>query len=303
MDGRYFIGVCAAIAAGVLFNVGSLMQKLAVMKSGSGAGLMRRLIKTPQWVAGFVLQMILGSPLNMLAVGLIGPVIIPGLSSVGLVVLALGAARFAKERFRAGEIAGIGLVMAAVTLFGFGGMSVDLRTVGIYEQMFLMRLGLFSTVLVLLCVTLHTAQKRYTQWAGVLRTLDAGVLLSLSNIWLGVLTMLLAEWVRARFALSMVPYVFVASAVVAAGSMLGIAETQRAFALGEASKLLPIQYLPSQIIPVVAYFIVFQQKPVSALSLPLTLIAIVCVLIGSILLAGRQMSESTVEEVPLVQNT
>jgi len=302
MDARYILGVCAAIASGVLFNAGSLMQKLAVMKAGGGTGLMRRLIKTPRWIAGFVLQMILGSPMNMLALGLIGPVLIPGLSSVGLVVLALGARRFANERFRAAEIAGITLVMLAVTLFGLGGMSVSMQTAGVYQPAFLLRVGLFTGVMVLLCAGCFLGQTWRVQWKGVLRTLDAGILFSVSNILLSVLTIYLADWAKARFALNLFPYVLVASALVAAASMLGIAETQRAFAVGEASKLLPIQYVPSQILPVIAYFVVFQQRPDNMRALPLTLLAIACVLIGSILLAGRQMAVSEAEQTIISQN-
>lgn len=293
MDGRYFLGVAAAIIAGMLFNIGTLMQKIAVMESRTEAGLMGKLVRTPKWVAGFLIQMLLGSPLNMLALGLIGPVIVPGLSSVGLVVLALGAVRFAGERFRASEIAGIALVMTAVTLFGFGQMSADLRAAGLYEAAFHLRLGWFSAALTLLCVVCHAAQKRRAQWAGVLRTMEAGILLSLSNVWLGVLTILLADWVQARFALRLFPYILLASAVVGTSGMLAIAQTQRAFAVGEASKLIPIQYVPSQIVPVLAYYLVFRLRPESALTLPLTLCAVVCVLLGSILLAGRQMAQQT----------
>ena len=32
MDGRYILGVSAAIISGALFNIGTLMQKLAVME-------------------------------------------------------------------------------------------------------------------------------------------------------------------------------------------------------------------------------------------------------------------------------
>ena len=94
MESRYILGVCAAIVAGVLFNVGTVVQKLAVMQSGAESGLMKRLLRSPKWIAGLLIQMLLGSPLNLLALGLIGPAIVPGLSSVGLIVLAFGAVRF-----------------------------------------------------------------------------------------------------------------------------------------------------------------------------------------------------------------
>jgi hypothetical protein len=295
MDGRYLLGVAFAVVSGAVFNAGALIQKLGVMRCGGGAKLMRRLIKNPLWVAGFTLQMVIGSPLNMFALAMIGPAIIPGLSSIGMVVLAVGAVRFAGEKFRPGEIVGIVLVMLAVTVFGFSGMSVDMRAVGIYTAPFLIRLGVYAAVLTLLSLACHAAQKRYVNARGVLRTINAGLLFAQSNLWLGVITQLLSDWITARFALSYFPYILVTSAVVAATSMLGIAETQRAFAVGEASKLIPIQNVPAQILPILAYFTVFALRTPDARALPLTLAGVVLALAGGYLLAGRQMAQPSAQ--------
>ena len=291
MDGRYLLGVALAVVSGAVFNIGALIQKLAVMKCASGGKLMRRLIKNPLWVAGFTLQIVVGSPLNMFALAMIGPAIIPGLSSIGMIVLAVGAVRFAGEKFRPGEIAGIGLIILAVTVFGFSGMSVDMRSAGIYTLPFQVRLGVYTAVLTLLSLACHVAQKRFAGARGVLRTIDAGLLFAQSNLWLGVITQLLSEWIAARFALTHFPYILIASAVVATTSMLGIAETQRAFAVGEASKLIPIQNVPSQLLPILAYFTVFALRPPDARRLPLTLLGVALVLAGGFLLAGRQMAQ------------
>ena len=290
MDGRYLLGVALAVASGVIFNAGALIQKLGVMKSGGGEKLMRRLIKSPLWMAGFTLQIAAGSPLNMIALNLIGPAIIPGLSSIGMVVLALGAVRLAGEKFRLWEIVGIVFVMLAVTLFGFSGMSVDMRAAGLSSAPFLTRLAVYTAALTMLSLACHAAQKRYITARGVLRTIDAGLLFAQSNLWLGVLTELLSQWIKARFALTQFPYILVASAVVTATSLLGIAETQRAFAVGEASKLIPIQNIPAQIFPILAFFTVFALKPAGVLSLPLTVLGAILALAGGFLLAGRQMA-------------
>lgn len=295
MDGRYLFGVLSAIASGIIFNIGALMQKLAVSSGAGGEGMMRRLTKNPQWLLGFALQIVVGTPLNMLALSMIGPVIIPGLSSIGLVVLAIGAVRHAGETFHTGEIVGIGLVIAAVTVFGLSGMAVDLRTIGIYETAFLLRLCVYSAVLTTFSLVCHAAQRRIPHLNGVLRTLNAGLLFAQSNLWLGVLTELLTRWFKDRFALTHFPLILLASAVVLVASMLGITETQRAFEAGEASKLIPIQNVPSQIFPVVAYFAVFLLKPTDARSLPLTLLGVALVLAGAFLLAGRQMTKTTAQ--------
>ena len=136
MNGSYWAGVAAAIAAGIAFNLGMLIQKLAVAKTAAGSSLMRQLIRSPLWLGGFVLQFIIGMPLNMLAQSLIGPAIIPGLMAVGLVVLAVGAVRLAGEPMRLADIAGISLVIAAVIVFGLSRMSVDMQSMTCMKRHF-----------------------------------------------------------------------------------------------------------------------------------------------------------------------
>ena len=291
MGGRYLLGVILAILSGVAFNLGSLIQKLAVMKSGAGAGLIRRLIRNRQWLAGFALSMIVGSPLNMIALSFIGPAIIPGLSSIGLAVMAICAVRLAGEKFRAGEIVGICLVIFAVTVFGLSGMAVDMRYIQLSDTAFLIRLGIYTLSLTLFSLACHAAQRKNANARGVLRTINAGLLFAQSNLWLGILTELLSRWINARFALAQFPYILIASAIVTVTSFIGIAETQRAFAIGEASKLLPIQNVPSQILPVAAYFTVFALHPAGTWMLPLTLLGVSLVLAGGYLLAGRQLAQ------------
>jgi drug/metabolite transporter (DMT)-like permease len=283
------IGVAAAIVAGIAFNLGILIQKLAVTKTTAGSSLMRQLIRSPLWLGGFALQFIIGMPLNMLAQSLIGPAIIPGLMAVGLVVLAVGAVRLAGEPIRLADIVGISLVIAAVTVFGLSRMSVNMQSIDLYETAFLIRLGSFTAAIAVLSHVCHIRQKASTRLRGILRTLNAGLMLSQSNLWLGILMALLTKWGAGLFEAVDLMYIIIASGIVFAGSMLGIAETQRAFKCGDASKLVPIQYVPSQILPVAAYFTVFSLRPATPSALPLTLAGIVLVIAGAILLARRQI--------------
>jgi len=285
----YLIGVTAAIIAGIAFNLGMVIQKLAVMKVSHETGLMRQLVCSPLWLTGFALQFIIGMPLNMLAQSKIGPAIIPGLMAIGLIVLTIGAVRLAGETFDSGDIAGILLVIAAVTFFGLSQLSVDMQSIDLWEPAFLLRLGLFTAVVATLSLICHFIQKTNVRLRGILRTLDAGLLLSQSNLWLGILMAFLAKWGAGKFAaLDLLPVV-IASGIVFAGSMLGIAETQRAFQFGEASKLVPIQYVPVQILPIAAYFIVFCLSSSNPAGVPMALGGIVLVLSGAVLLARRQV--------------
>jgi drug/metabolite transporter (DMT)-like permease len=286
----YLIGVAAAIIAGIAFNLGMLIQKLAVMKVSHETSLMRQLIRSPLWLTGFAMQFFVGMPLNMLAQSKIGPAIIPGLMAIGLIVLTIGAVRLAGESFDSGDIAGILLVIAAVTVFGLSQLSVDMQSIDLWEPAFLLRLGLFTGVVAALSFICHFIQKTNVSQRGILRTLNAGLLLSQSNLWLGILMAFLAKWGTGKFSpLDLLP-VGISSGIVFAGSMLGIAETQRAFQFGEASKLIPIQYVPVQILPIAAYFMVFCLSSLNPFAAPLALVGIVLVLSGAVLLARRQFA-------------
>ena len=285
----YLIGVTAAIIAGIAFNLGMVIQKLAVMKASRETSLMRQLVRSPLWLTGFAVQFIVGMPLNMLAQSKIGPAIIPGLMAIGLIVLTIGAVRLAGESFDSGDIAGILLVIAAVTVFGLSKLSVDMQSIDLWEPAFLLRLGLFTVVVAALSLVCHFIQKTNVRQRGILRTLDAGLLLSQSNLWLGILMAFLAKWGAGKFSpLDLLPVV-IASSIVFAGSMLGIVETQRAFQFGEASKLVPIQYVPVQILPIAAYFIVFCLSSSNPFAVPMALGGIVLVLSGAVLLARHQV--------------
>lgn len=286
----YLIGVTAAIIAGIAFNLGMVVQKLAVMKTSRETSLMRQLVRSPLWLTGFALQFIVGMPLNMLAQSKIGPAIIPGLMAIGLIVLTIGAVRLGGESFDSGDIAGILFVMVAVTVFGLSRLSVDMQSIDLWEPAFLLRLGLFTVVVAALSLVCHFIQKTNVRLQGILRTLDAGLLLSQSNLWLGILMAFLAKWSAGKFSpLDLLPVV-IASGIVFAGSMLGIAETQRAFQFGEASKLVPIQYVPAQILPIAAYFVVFCLRSSNPFAVPMALGEIVLVLSGAVLLARHQVA-------------
>lgn len=249
---------------------------------------MHQLVRSPLWLTGFALQFIIGMPLNMLAQSKIGPAIIPGLMAVGLMVLAVGAVRLAGEAFSFCDVAGISLVIAAVIIFGLSRLAVDMQSIDLYEPAFLLRLGFFTFVVAALSLVCHIQQKTNVRLRGILRTLNAGLLLSQSNLWLGVLMAFLTRWGAGMYGMLDLLSVVVASGIVFVGSMLGIAETQRAFQFGDASKLIPIQYVPSQIIPIAAYFLVFSLHPATPSALPLALAGIALVLTGAVLLARRQ---------------
>ncbi len=284
----YLIGVLSAITAGIIFNIGIVIQKIAVSKISTSAKLLNQLIRKPLWLIGFSFQFIIGTPLNMYAQSNIGPAIIPGLMSIGLIVLTIGAVRYAGEAFNFSDFAGILLVIFAVTVFGLSKLSINMEEINLRDTILLIRLAVFTIIIVGFSVLCHIFQKSNTKMKGILRTINAGLFLSLSNLWLGIFMVFFSKWSNGNFLLSDLILAGISCAIVFAGSMLGIAETQRAFQFGEASKLIPIQFVPVQILPIIAYFLVFNLKPATPYSTLLAISGIGLVLIGAALLARRQ---------------
>jgi drug/metabolite transporter (DMT)-like permease len=287
-EGSYLLGVCAAIAAGVAFNLGLVIQKVAVSRVKGQVGLIRQLIRNRLWLTGALVQLLVGVPMNLLAQAKVGPVISPGLMATGLIVLALGAVYLAGESFGRADVAGIVLVMAAIALFGLSRLGVDMATVDLYDAGFLTRLGTFSAGVAALSLTCHLLQSRIPGWCGILRTIDAGLFLAQSNLWLAVLSGFLALWGSGQFSPRDLLGAGTAALLATAGGFLGLAETQRAFQVGDASKLVPIQSMPQQILPLVSFFAVFNLTPPGAAALPLALTGAALIVAGSVLLARRQ---------------
>lgn len=282
----YGIGIAAGIAAGIAFNLGIVIQKMAVMQTTPSLGLMRQLLRSPLWLAGFGLQVFLGVPLNIIAQTNVGPSLVPGLMAGGMIVLSVGAVRLTGESLDKVDILGILLIIAAVACFGFSQLSVNIRQVDLWEPAFLLRLAIFTAAVTALSAVFHFSQNKIQSWSALLRTLNAGLLLAQTELWLGILLGFLARWISGGSARDFLAS-GAAAVILLVSNLLGIAENQRTLQIGEAAKMIPIQNIPIQILPVVSYLTVFFLKPGSS-ALMFTPAGIVLVLAGSGLLARRQ---------------
>lgn len=289
MDDSYILGVCAAIVAGITFNLGMVFQKVVVNRTDRNASLMRQILRSPLWLAGFALQFFIGVPLNMLAQSNIGPALIPGLYSAGMIVLALGAVWLAKERVGWQDMIGILLVIAATALCGLSRLGIDMEHTNLLEPDLSMRLGIFTALVAAGSLVCHLWQLRNIRQRGNLRAVNSGLYYVQSALWLGVLMGLFGRWGQGEFSTALLVGVAVACVLTAAGSLLGIIETQRAFQCGDATRIVPIQTAPQQILVPASYFLVFQLTPPNTSAVPLVGAAVVMILAGSILLARRQV--------------
>jgi hypothetical protein len=290
MNHSYLLGVGAAILAGMAYYSGIVLQKLAVSKLQDQSKLMIRLIHTPLWVEGFAIQFIIGVPLNLVAAALIGPAILPGLMATGLIALVIGSIRLSHEAFSLTDALGIVFVMAAAALLGLAGLGIDMKNVDFYDGAFQSRLVFFSGVVGCFSVACYLLQRKNGPLRGIFRTLDAGFLFVQSNLWISVMMGFLYRWGGGLFSSSDLIFAIIATTIAAAGSVLGVTETQRAFQMGDATRLVPIQAVPQQILPVITFFIVFQLTPAKQNAFFLAGAGVILVLLGSTLLARRQVA-------------
>ncbi|TMK67019.1 MAG: hypothetical protein E6G53_03420 [Actinobacteria bacterium] len=116
-------GLLAALAAGVLFNVGSALQALDAREAPADEGLrlklLARLARRRRWIVGLVLGG-LGFGLQVLAFAGAPFVVVQPALAAGLVVLVAIGWRVLGERVTRGELAGVATICVGIALLGWG---------------------------------------------------------------------------------------------------------------------------------------------------------------------------------------
>jgi len=116
-------GLLAALAAGVLFNVGSALQALDAREAPADESLrlklLARLARRRRWIAGLVLGG-LGFGLQVLAFAGAPFVVVQPALAAGLIVLVALGARVLGERVTRSELAGIGAIGLGIGLLAWG---------------------------------------------------------------------------------------------------------------------------------------------------------------------------------------
>lgn len=283
---RFILGMIAAVASATAINLGLVLQKLAVTGVGTGP-LFPRLLRDRRWLAGFGLQLLLGAPLNLAAVGLLGPALVPGVMATGLVVLALASSRWGGERIGPREALGIGAIMAAVAAIGASGLGVDVFARNPAGTELLGRSAAMAAAMVALglLAPLAPSRSRGAEGSGgraIALAVASGSWMSLSNFSLGVAQGAVA-WLGSGAAAAAT--LAVAALAVLAANVFAVAMIQGAFVSGKASAVVPVQQVPIQIFPPLVFFLVYAPFTPSALSLILVGTGIALVLVGAWLLA------------------
>jgi drug/metabolite transporter (DMT)-like permease len=241
------------------------------------------------WLLGFAVVVFVGTPLNLVAALWLGPAILPGLMSLGLVVLAVGAVTVAGEQLGAADVAGIALVIVGIVLIGLSRLRVDIGAEGLHAPDLVARLAVFTLCITVLAGVLLVAAARTRSGRGSLRAVAAGLFYSNGNLWLAVDMNALDHWLAGGPIREGLGLAAGALVIILAGSLLGVIVTQHAYRVGNASRLVPIQMVPQQIVPLLGFLLVFRSPVPSAWTLPVAAAGTALILGGAGLLARRQV--------------
>jgi hypothetical protein len=289
-DIGYLIGVLCAIGSGIVNNLGTVYQKKVVNGLPEGEKIGRNLLKSPLWLFGLFLQFVLGTIFFLLAYGLfipewgIGAALVPGLMAIGLVILTIGAIKILNERITKQDLIGIGLMIGAITLLGFSALETEVTKADLENGGFVLRVIIFTIVLVGISVFCQIFQNRSMKYKGILLAVFSGCMLTISNFWVAPLVKMLEFVFGGQFIIFFV----IAAIILVLTNFLALYKLQQAFQHGQAANLIPIQQVPIQIGPIFIYLAVFIAIPPKVYSLPFMLVGVCLIIVSSFLLARHQ---------------
>ncbi len=285
----YLLGILFALIAGVVVNFGVIMQKLVINKCVEKKDFMKSLVKSPMWVAGLLLQIVVGGLFfYAIAIIFIGPAIVPGLMAGGLIVLTIGSTRILNEKLERQEYIGIFLMIGGIFFLGISELSLDVSKINILDGGFIARLIIFTVIVLAISFCVGILQKKCNQFKGILMATEGGLILSLNTVWsspgMTVVTHVIAGVVVPE-EITMGIVVGIVLLVILA---VGITVAQRSLKCGQANILSPITGVPIQIIPVVAFFVVFLSVPSNPFSLVFLIMGLALIGLSSFLLSSKQ---------------
>jgi drug/metabolite transporter (DMT)-like permease len=295
MDLTYLLGVAMAILSGVLIQTGILLQKKVVNdvpQEDRGKRFMRTLIRRPAWLAGIVLEVAGGSATFLIAQGLIGPALVPGLMASGLIVLAIGSVKLIGEKLSGSEYAGIVLMIVGILLLGLSELDVSAETVrnALAISGIAGRIALFSVSLFALWGLTHLAALQSLKRKGIVMAFSNGFPFCLSNFWVSPLIAVAAVVLGGNGNWGQIGLFALSSVILVGTNVFGIRQTQEAFKFAQASNIIPVQQVPVQTTPILVYFYVFSLRPPTSMSGVFIISGALLIILSGFLL-GRRQSE------------
>jgi hypothetical protein len=292
MPPNYLIGVVCGIIGGLLNQGGQLLQKKVVndiRHDDPGQGFMRRLLRNPLWVFGFVVGLGGGTAGYMLAQSLIGPALSPGLMASGLILLSIGSVRLNHEELNKAEITGIILMIMGILCLGLSELSItgtQVRTM-LADHTAQVRVIIFTASLFSFCLISRILALRSQSRKGLLIALGNGFLACLSDFWINPLLALIVLVLAGRGTSFQNFFFFMAAAILTFTASVITWQNQIAFKYAQASNIIPVAQVPIQICPVLVYFFIFALTPPRTISVFYILTGTILTIIAGFLLGRR----------------
>jgi hypothetical protein len=264
MDFSQVLGYIYAILGGCIIQLGVVLQKLVINKvtinTREAPGFMKILAKNPVWIIGMILNMAGGGIFTILAQALIGGALVPGLMASGFIILMIGSVKVIGEKLNKTEIVAIIILIFGIAFIGFSELVItdnesEIAFSGVAPGFYL-RMTLFTIILLVLWRITWTSGKRKQNF--VLLSISSGLAFALGNIYMQSMLISIS---RIFSGITWIWITFIISAIFVGGvNVMGIIQMQNTFKVGEASKIIPIQQIPTQIVPVLFYFVVFLKE-------------------------------------------
>jgi drug/metabolite transporter (DMT)-like permease len=292
MTAHYLIGVACGIIGGLLNQGGQLLQKKVVndiRHDDPGRGFIRRLLRSPLWMTGFVVGLGGGTAGYALAMSLIGPALSPGLMASGLILLSIGSVRLNHEELNKSEITGIVLMIIGILCLGLSEMSINsaqVRTT-LADHFAQVRIILFTVVLFLGCLISRCLSLRSNNRRGLLIALGNGFLACLSDFWINPLLALILLFLDGHSTSIQNLFFSMAVLILAFTASVITWQNQIAFKYAQASNIIPVAQVPIQISPILVYFLIFALTPPHAISIFYIYAGTILTIIAGFLLGKR----------------
>jgi LPXTG-motif cell wall-anchored protein len=305
MHTQYLLGVTLGIFAGIVYQMGQLINKYVVnklRKDSRKKGFFLRLLKNPLWFLGWVFGLGGGMALYMIAQNMIGPALAPGLLASGLIFLVLGSMWLNHESLSISEIIGIVLMIIGILFMGLSELVIDQEQVMITlsNQQALVRIGLFTFIFLSLGFTFHKLAPRTNNHQGLMIALAGGLLTCLRNFWFNPFLALIDPVLDGHGTpAQLIIFVFAFLILLIIGTVITW-QNNLAFKYAQASNVVPVGQVPIQIAPILIYFVVFNLAPPESNSV-IFIIAGTILTIGAGFLLGRRKEVPYGMEVPFVK--
>lgn len=293
----FTLGVLFSILGGASSFMGLVLQKKVVNELPGAAKRQDRgkiLLKHPVWLTGLVLYIVFPSVFFMLAESLIGPVLVPGIMTSGLIVLVIGSNRIVGEQITLRDIAGISLLAAGIVLITASKLIIHYQDVDLSNKNLISRIFIFTIIMVICWLFFDLFCLLSTRHKTVLKGLASGFPYTISNLWIIILYASMFPVFHGNENNILILFFFLSSIILVVVNILGIVEIQAAFRYGDVSLAAPVQQIPIQIVPVLYFYYVFQGEPTGSQSLILIISGILSILFSGFILTGKRQSLETI---------